>query len=75
MSGPTRIDLTTATPTQAAAFDLALSWLCPVCGKVRVFEGGRPLGQGNQEECQKCGSPLFVPQSPAQQIRSSSLAW
>jgi uncharacterized protein (DUF983 family) len=69
MSGPTRIDPTTATPTQV---DLALSWLCPVCGKVRVFEGGRPA---HQEECQKCGSPLFVPQSPARQIRSSSLAW
>ena len=73
MSGPTRIDLTTATPTQTPAIDL--SWLCPVCGKLHVFEGGRPLGQAHQEECQKCGSPLFVPQSSTQQIRSSALAW
>jgi uncharacterized protein (DUF983 family) len=72
MSGPTRIDLNTATPTQASAIAPALSWFCPVCGKLRIFEGGRPA---HQEECQKCGSPLFVPQTPAPQIRSSSLAW
>jgi hypothetical protein len=43
-----------------------------VCGKLHLFEGGRPA---RQEECQKCGSPLFVPESASQQIRSSSLAW
>ena len=72
MSGPTRIDFAAAVRTEASVGEAALAWLCPVCGKVRVFEGGRPA---QQEECQKCGSPLFVPQSPAQQIRSSSLAW
>jgi uncharacterized protein (DUF983 family) len=61
MSGPTRIDLSTAARTQAPAIAPALSWLCPVCGKLHVFEGGRPLA--HQEECRKCGSPLFVPQS------------
>jgi len=75
MSGPTRIDFTAAVRTEASAHEAVLAWLCPVCGNVRVFEGGRPVKSGQQEECQKCGSPLFVPQSPAQQIRSSSLAW
>ena len=72
MSGPTRIDLTAAVRKQAPAIAPALSRLCPVCGKLHVFEGGRPA---RQEECQKCGSPLFVPESASQQIRSSSLAW
>ena len=75
MSGPTRIDFTAAVRTEASVDEAALAWLCCVCGKVRGFEGGRPLGQAQQDECQKCGSPLFVPQSPTQQIRSSSLAW
>jgi hypothetical protein len=73
MSGPTRIDLTAAVRTPAPAIAPALSWLCPVCcGKLHVFEGGRPA---RQEECQKCGSPLFVPESACRQIHSSSLAW
>ena len=84
MSAPIRIDLTAAAPTEVPADHLAwpivageatLSWLCPVCGKLRVFEGGRPLGPGHQDECQECGSALFAPQSRAARIRVSNHAW
>jgi predicted RNA-binding Zn-ribbon protein involved in translation (DUF1610 family) len=72
--------LTAAVRTQSPAERLiadeaALSWLCPVCGKVRAFEGGCPIAFGQQDECQKCGSPLFVPRARAPSIRVSSLAW
>jgi predicted RNA-binding Zn-ribbon protein involved in translation (DUF1610 family) len=65
MSAPIRIDLTAATPTEVPADDLAtgeatLAWLCPVCGKLRVFEGGRPSGLGHQDECEECGCRLAV---------------
>ncbi len=68
MSGPTRIDLHAATPVAAPADGLeppfadpaALAWLCPSCGKLRVFEGGRPLGGGDPDDCWKCGSRLAV---------------
>ena len=65
MSGSIRIDLTAATPTEVPADDLAageatLAWLCPVCGKLRVFEGGRPTGLGHQDECEECGCRLAV---------------
>ncbi len=65
MSAPIRIDLTTAAPTELPADDLAageatLAWLCPVCGKLRVFEGGRPTGLGHQDECEECGCRLAV---------------
>ena len=75
MSFPTRIDYTAAVRMEASAHEAVLAWVCPVCGKVRVFEGGRPFKSDQQGECQKCGSPLYVPQSPAEQIRSFSLAW
>ena len=65
MSASIRIDLTAATPTEVPADDLAageatLAWLCPVCGKLRVFEGGRPTGLGHQDECEECGCRLAV---------------
>jgi hypothetical protein len=75
MSGLTRIDLTTAAPTQAPIADVGFTWLCPVCGKQRGFEGGRPLGTGHQDECAECGSALFAPQSRLSPIRASNLAW
>ena len=74
MSGPTRIDLAAAAETQAPVVD-DFSWLCPVCGKLRVFEGGRPLGTGHQDECPECGSALFASQSPQPPVRVSNLAW
>ena len=74
MSGPTRIDLTTAAPTQAPLADVDFTWVCPVCGKLGVFEGGRPLGTGHQDECPECGSALFAPQSRLSPIRASNLA-
>ena len=73
MSGPTRIDLAAAVETQAP--DLDFTWLCPVCGKLRAFEGGRPLGTGHQDECPECGSALFAPQSRVSPVRVSNLAW
>jgi predicted RNA-binding Zn-ribbon protein involved in translation (DUF1610 family) len=75
MSGPTRIDLAAAVETQAPVVDLGFTWLCPVCGKLRVFEGGRPLGTGHQDECPECGSALFVPESRLSTVRVSNLAW
>ena len=75
MSGPTRIDLAAASPTQAPDVDLDFTWLCPICGKLRAFEGGRPLGTGHQDECPECGSALFAPQSRLSPVRVSNLAW
>ena len=75
MSGPTRIDLAAAVPTQASIVDPDFTWLCPVCGKLRVFEGGRPLGTGHQDECPECGSALFAPESRLSPVRVSNLAW
>ncbi len=74
MSGPTRIDLTAAAPTQALLADLDFTWLCPVCGKLRIFEGGRPLGTGHQDECPECGSALFASQNRLPPVRVSNLA-
>ena len=75
MSGPTRIDLAAAVETQAPVVDLDFTWVCPVCGKLRVFEGGRPLGTGHQDECPECGSALFAPESRLSPVRVSNLAW
>jgi len=70
MFGPTRIDLTAAVRTEPPADVLALNWLCPVCGKVRVFEGGRPMF-GDRDQCQECGSALLAPQSHAAPVSGS----
>jgi hypothetical protein len=72
MLGPTRIDLIAAVRTQPPVDVLALRWLCPICGKLRVFEGGRPMF-GDRDECQECGSALFAPKSHARP--SSGRAW
>jgi predicted RNA-binding Zn-ribbon protein involved in translation (DUF1610 family) len=66
MSAHARIDLTAATRTEVFADDLAapaaeataLAWVCPFCGKQRVFDGGRPLGAAHQDECDRCGCRL-----------------
>jgi uncharacterized protein (DUF983 family) len=69
MSAPIRIDLTAAAPTEVPADHLTrpiiageatLAWLCPVCGKLRMFEGGRPSGLGHQDDCEECGCRLAV---------------
>jgi len=80
MSGPDRIYASATALTQSPADALAadpsaLTWLCPVCGKLRVFEGGRPLGSGHHDECEECGCALFSAQSHASPIRTSNLAW
>ena len=37
-----------------------LAWRCPVCGKLRVFEGGRPTGADYCDDCPDCGCRLAV---------------
>ena len=63
MSGPDRIyaRATALTQSPADAFVVdpsALTWLCPVCGKLRVFEGGRPLSHDQHDDCPECGCRL-----------------
>ncbi len=57
MSGHTPIDYSAATPT-AAPVDFALTWICPACGQVRAYEGGRP---GEHDECGACGCRVEAP--------------
>ena len=54
-----QIDLPTAARTEAPDAEVALGWRCPVCGMLRVFEGGRPFGS-RQTECPQCGSPYAL---------------
>jgi len=55
MSAFVRVAPLTAARTEAPTAGVALDWRCPTCGKLRVFEGGRP---SHQSECPECGSPF-----------------
>ena len=66
MSGPTQFDpraaARTATPADSLARPIAdeagKTWICSFCGLLRVYEGGRPLGHGDRNECRECGGLL-----------------
>lgn len=66
MSAPIRIDPQAASRAKAPADcvarpiadEAALTWLCPVCGQVRAYEGGRPTGLGHENDCRECGGRL-----------------
>ena len=66
MSGPTQFDpraaARTATPADCLARPIAdeaaNTWICSFCGLLRVYEGGRPLGHGERNDCRECGGRL-----------------
>ena len=66
MSGPTNIDprasVRTAPPADSLARPIAevaaSTWLCSFCGLLRVYEGGRPLGSSDRNDCRECGGRL-----------------
>jgi hypothetical protein len=66
MSGPAHIDRRTAAPTTMPAESLtrpiadeaAPTWICSFCGLLRVYEGGRPLGLSDRNDCRECGARL-----------------
>ena len=57
------IDARAAQPAQTP-IDADLSWVCPTCGKIRMFEGGR-LECGARNECSNCGSRLADLREPS----------
>jgi hypothetical protein len=69
MSGPTNIDPRAAVRTTASADSLARpiadetapTWICSFCGLLRVYEGGRPLGLSDRNDCRECGARLAAP--------------
>jgi hypothetical protein len=68
MSAPPQIDSRTAARTDARAHGLAqpiaeeaeITWPCSFCGLLRIYEGGRPLGQGHHNDCRECGGRLAI---------------
>ena len=66
MSGPTHFDPRTAARTtipadrlaRPIADEAARAWLCSFCGLLRVYEGGRPYGLGDRNDCRECGGRL-----------------
>jgi hypothetical protein len=66
MSGLTNIDPRAAVRPAALANSLAppiadetaRTWICSFCGLLRVYEGGRPLGLSDRNECRECGGRL-----------------
>jgi hypothetical protein len=38
--------------------EAARTWICSFCGLLRVYEGGRPLGLSDRNECHECGGRL-----------------
>lgn len=66
MSGPTNIEPRAAVRTTAPADSLArpiadeaaATWICSFCGLLRVYEGGRPLGLSDRNDCRECGARL-----------------
>lgn len=41
--------------------ELSLSWECPFfCGKIRVWEGGRPWVFSHLDTCERCQSRVAV---------------
>ena len=66
MPGPTNIDPRAAVRTAAPADSLARpiadeaanTWICSFCGLLRVYEGGRPLGPSDRNDCRECGGRL-----------------
>jgi hypothetical protein len=40
------------------ADEAAPTWICSFCGLLRVYEGGRPLGPSDRNDCRECGARL-----------------
>ena len=66
MSGLAHIDPGAAAPTTIPADSLARpiadeaarTLICSFCGLLRVYEGGRPLGLSDRNDCRECGARL-----------------
>jgi hypothetical protein len=65
MSGPAHIDPRAVHATIPAdslarpiADEAARTWVCSFCGLLRVYEGGRPLGPSDRNDCRECGGRL-----------------
>ena len=66
MSGPAPIDPSAAAPATLRADGLLRpivdesrsTWICSFCGLLRVYEGGRPAGQSDRNDCRECGARL-----------------
>jgi predicted RNA-binding Zn-ribbon protein involved in translation (DUF1610 family) len=69
MSGLAHIDPGAAAPTTISADSLARpiadeaapTWVCSFCGLLRVYEGGRPRGVSDRNDCRECGARLAAP--------------
>jgi hypothetical protein len=51
----------------------SLSWLCAFCGRVRIFEGGRPLKVAYLDTCATCGSLIEKESEPGATPRSGTI--
>jgi hypothetical protein len=66
MPGPVHIDPCAAAPATIPADSLprpiadqaAHTWVCSFCGLLRVYEGGRPAGPSDRNDCRECGARL-----------------
>jgi hypothetical protein len=66
MSGPAHIGPRAAAHTtipadssaRPIAGEAAPTWICSFCGLLRVYEGGRPLGLSDRNDCRECGGRL-----------------
>jgi hypothetical protein len=65
MSGPVHIDPRAAVHATMPADSLARpmeeatpTWVCNFCSLLRVYEGGRPLGLSDRNDCRECGARL-----------------
>jgi hypothetical protein len=66
MSGPThtgpraavRATIPADCLARPIADEAASTWICSFCGLLRVYEGGRPLGDGDRNDCRECGGRL-----------------
>jgi len=48
-----------------------VTWNCAFCGKLRVFEGGRPFSLSHLDTCGICGTRVAVPLDNHVSLRSS----
>jgi hypothetical protein len=51
--------------------EASLSWDCAFCGRLRVFEGGRPFDFGRLDTCAACGSRIAA--KPADRVALAAL--
>ena len=63
MSGSAHIDpgdttIAAASLARPIASETEATWICSFCGLLRVYEGGRPLGLSDRNDCRECGGRL-----------------